>query len=102
MTAPACVLLVCGLPGAGKSTLCHALVQHVAASRAYAVVHVCLDTVFERIHGGSAAVMDADTAAGAEREATRPGLRMAQASTQSCRQHDALRCKRWRACCTVT
>lgn len=44
--APACLLLLCGLPAAGKTALARAMTQHVqlqAASCGVRVTHVCFD-----------------------------------------------------------
>jgi broad-specificity NMP kinase len=43
--APCCLLAACGLPGAGKSTLCAALAAHVDASSDAACVCVCFDAL---------------------------------------------------------
>jgi predicted kinase len=43
--APACLLALCGLPGAGKSTLCRALVAHVADLQRLQCTCVCFDAI---------------------------------------------------------
>ena len=43
--APACLLLLCGLPAAGKTTLAQAMAQHAMheAPSSLRVAHVCFD-----------------------------------------------------------
>ena len=44
--APACLLLLCGLPAAGKTTLARALARHAeqeSAGCGVRVVHICFD-----------------------------------------------------------
>ena len=43
--APACLLALCGLPGGGKSTLCRALVAHVAELQRPQCTCVCFDAI---------------------------------------------------------
>lgn len=49
--APACLLALCGLPGAGKSTLCRALVAHVATLPQLKCTCVCFDAVEQSLSG---------------------------------------------------
>ena len=59
--APRCLLAVCGLPGAGKSTLCRALAAHLAAVPGWECVCVCFDAL-ERAALGPAAEAPFDAA----------------------------------------
>ena len=43
--AQACLLALCGLPGAGKSTLCRALVAHAAGLQRLQCTCVCFDAI---------------------------------------------------------
>ena len=43
--AQACLLAVCGLPGAGKSTLCRALAAHAAGLQRLQCACVCFDAI---------------------------------------------------------
>ena len=43
--APTCLLVLCGLPGAGKTSLCSSIVQAAARHGVHAV-HVCFDEVY--------------------------------------------------------
>ena len=78
--APACLLALCGLPGAGKSTLCRALVAHVAALQRLQCTCVCFDAI-ERSFA-------ADQQPGAEFDAARWKARAVQ---QPLRTRAALR-----------
>lgn len=48
-----CLGALCGLPGAGKSTLCHRLIEHLAAQPGFQAHVVCVDDAVAQAAGGA-------------------------------------------------
>ncbi|ETV84332.1 hypothetical protein H257_03571 [Aphanomyces astaci] len=51
MAASAVVLVLCGLPGAGKSSFCRALASHCQSNDTMSIEWICYDDIFDASRG---------------------------------------------------